>query len=773
MRCPELFAQFLQPHTARHRERANRIRQPRLLRRNKVRQAPARFVPLPVRLLPQKLEPCQHLLARAIRVQFHIVARRVRRKKSVHAARRQQPLRNHPIQQRIPLREDLPRLFALLLILKNSRIHALQFPRMKKRAPIDELSQHCKGKILQHAHTKKRWLRQVLRLPLDRRPPRPRRLQRHNRPPRRGIRLAQRLIFSLMARHKLRFALFAQQARRHRHSTARVQHVHHRFAVVGRDLHRRVRPAGRRSANQQRQLHSLPLHLPRHVYHLVQRRRNQPAQPHNVRPHLSRALQNLLRRNHHAHVDHFVVVAGQHHSHNVLPNVVHVSLHRRQHDLSLHPHRLARRGHLRLLRLHKRRQVRNRLLHHARRFHHLRQKHLSRAEQVAHYAHAIHQRPLDHRQRPSQLHARLLGIRLDVLIDSLHQRVRKPLLHRAVAPFLYLFLVAIIARARSSRRFQRLAERDQPFRSLRPPVQQHILHQFLQPRLDLLVNLQHARIHDTHIQPRGDRMVQERPVHGLAHFIVAAKAEGDIRHASAHLRVRQILLDPARCPDEIDRVVVVLLHSRRHGQDVRIEDNVLRLKSGLIHKNPVGARADPRLVLEPRCLPLLVESHHHRRRAILQHRRRVLAKLPLALLQRNRVHNALALQALQPRLNHLPLRGVDHERNLCYFGLAGQQLQIARHRGYAVDHPLIHADVEYVRAVLYLLPRHAYGLFVLAFFDQLGELRRPGHVGPLADQNEDAGLLREGLRSRQSQWPCVYGFFQNRFHRSRFERARL
>jgi hypothetical protein len=44
-------------------------------------------------------------------------------------------------------------------------------------------------------------------------------------------------------------------------------------------------------------------------------------------------------------------------------------------------------------------QVRDRLLHHARRLDHLRQEHLAGAEEVADDVHAVHQRPFDHRQR--------------------------------------------------------------------------------------------------------------------------------------------------------------------------------------------------------------------------------------------------------------------------------------------------------------------------------------------------------------------------------------
>ena len=182
-----------------------------------------------------------------------------------------------------------------------------------------------------------------------------------------------------------------------------------------------------------------------------------------------------------------------------------------------------------------------------------------------------------------------------------------------------------------------------------------------------------------------------------------------------------------------------------------IEDDVFGRKPDLVDENPVSALADADLVFVSRSLALLVEGHHHRRRAILQHRGGVLAKLLFAFLQRDRIHDALALQALQPGLDDLPLRGVHHERNLGDFGLAGQQLQKARHRGDAVDHALVHADVDDVRAVLHLLPGHADRFFVFAFLDQLGELRRTGHIGPLADHDVDAGLLRERLRSRQTK----------------------
>ena len=143
---------------------------------------------------------------------------------------------------------------------------------------------------------------------------------------------------------------------------------------------------------------------------------------------------------------------------------------------------------------------------------------------------------------------------------------------------------------------------------------------------------------------------------------------------------------------------------------------------------------------------MFIEGHHDHSSAILQYGSGVFAELLLAFLQRDRVHDSFALQALQACLDDLPLRGVHHEGNLRDFWLAGQQLQIARHRGDAVDHAFVHADVDDVRAVLHLLTRYADGLFVLALFDKLGELRRACDVGALAQHDVHALLLRERLR---------------------------
>ncbi len=244
-------------------------------------------------------------------------------------------------------------------------------------------------------------------------------------------------------------------------------------------------------------------------------------------------------------------------------------------------------SHRGLLRLHEREEVGDGLLHHARRLHHLRKEHLSRAEEVADDAHAVHQRPFDDGERAPQLRARLLGVAVDVRVDALHQRVREALLDRALAPLLFLLLAR---RGPGARRLELLAEVDEALGRVRTAVEQDVLDELAQLRVDLLVHLEHAGVDDAHVHAGLDGVVEERRVHRLADVVVAAEAERDVRHAAAHLGVRQVRLDPARGLDEVDGVVVVLLDAGRDGEDVRVEDDVLGRKADLVDQD-VGRRA--------------------------------------------------------------------------------------------------------------------------------------------------------------------------------------
>ena len=66
---------------------------------------------------------------------------------------------------------------------------------------------------------------------------------------------------------------------------------------------------------------------------------------------------------------------------------------------------------------HERHEIGDGLLHHARGFHDLRQKHFARAEQIADDVHAVHQRAFDDQERLADISPRFFG----VLVDDSHR----------------------------------------------------------------------------------------------------------------------------------------------------------------------------------------------------------------------------------------------------------------------------------------------------------------------------------------------------------------
>ena len=203
-----------------------------------------------------------------------------------------------------------------------------------------------------------------------------------------------------------------------------------------------------------------------------------------------------------------------------------------------------------------RHQVRDRLLHDARRLHDLRQEHLAGAEQVADDVHAVHQRAFDHGQRPPELDAGRVGVLGDELVDALDQRVLEALRHRPGPPGVVLgTLLAGLA-------LEAPGDLEQPLGRIRAPRQDHVLDALAQLRLDLLVDRELPGVDDAHRHAGADRVVQEHRVHRLAHRLVAAERERHVAHAAAHQCVRAGGADLRRGLDEVERVAVVLPRCR-------------------------------------------------------------------------------------------------------------------------------------------------------------------------------------------------------------------
>ena len=167
----------------------------------------------------------------------------------------------------------------------------------------------------------------------------------------------------------------------------------------------------------------------------------------------------------------------------------------------------------------------------------------------------------------------------------------------------------------------------------------------------------------------------------------------------------------------------MLLHAGGDGEDVRIKNNVLRREADFPCQQIVRARANLDAALGVVGLALFVERHHHHRRTVAADQSRLFDKRLLAFLEAYRVDYSFALQTLEACLNDGPFRAVDHDRHARDIRLGGDQIQKPHHRRLGVEHALVHVDVDYLRAVLDLLPRNRERVLVLIVLDQLGKAR--------------------------------------------------
>ncbi len=291
---------------------------------------------------------------------------------------------------------------------------------------------------------------------------------------------------------------------------------------------------------------------------------------------------------------------------------------------------------------HVRKQNGDGLLHHAGGFNHLRQKHLSRAEQVTDHVHARHQRPFDNVQRAGGLLARLFRIGFDEFGNAVDQRVLQPLFDGKLAPGKILHLRLFFTRAAETLRHVK-----QPLRRVVAAVQHHIFAGLAQFRIDVVVNRKLPGIDDAHIHADLDGVVEEHGMHRLTHRLIAAEGEGQVGNATGNMRERHGFADGLGGFNEVHAVIIVLLDTRGHRKHVWIEDNVFRRQARLFSQKLVGARADFHLALIGIRLPDLVKCHDHDRSTVIVDEPRLLEKLLLAFLQRNRIDDRFALHAFQ------------------------------------------------------------------------------------------------------------------------------
>ena len=180
----------------------------------------------------------------------------------------------------------------------------------------------------------------------------------------------------------------------------------------------------------------------------------------------------------------------------------------------------------------------------------------------------------------------------------------------------------------------------------------------------------------------------------------------------------------------------MLLDSGAHGKHIDIENDVLGPDSGLLREQCPGPPADFNLPAVSRCLAFLVKCHHH-------HRGSQLADFPglgqerlLAFLEADGIDNRPPLGILQTCQYGIPMRRVDHQGRLGHCRLAGNLSHELLHAVPAVQHRIVHIDVNDAGPVLDLLRRHFESASIVACRNELRELSGTGHVGALSHIGE-------------------------------------
>ena len=438
-----------------------------------------------------------------------------------------------------------------LRVVQDGGEAARQLPRLEERRPVDVLDQVGEREVAERRDPGRARLGRRGRVPVDDQAALASLLHRDASRVALGAAIADLGVLLARAREERLAAVVAQERRRDADRPARIRDVHDRSLALRCDAQRGVRLARRRAADQERRRDLLALELGRDVRHLLEARRDQPREADQVGVLASRRLDDVGAGRHHPEIDDPVVVAGEHDADDVLADVVDVALDGRHHDRALGSVLAARVA----LGLDERHEVRNGLLHHARALDHLRQEHAAVLEAIADHCHAAHQRPLDHLDRPRVGLSRLLGVGDDEVGDALDERVDETVVDGQRPP-----LLCVDGHHRPG--LDARGGLEQAVGRVGAAVQHEVLDDLAQIERDVVVQHQRGRVHDRHVEPGVDRVVEEHRVDRLAHGGMAAEREAQVREAARHERAGTGVVQQTGRLDERDPVAVVLRHAR-------------------------------------------------------------------------------------------------------------------------------------------------------------------------------------------------------------------
>ena len=197
-----------------------------------------------------------------------------------------------------------------------------------------------------------------------------------------------------------------------------------------------------------------------------------------------------------------------------------------------------------------------------------------------------------------------------------------------------------------------------------------------------------------------------------------------------------MLADPPCGTDEVQSITVVLGNTSCHRQDVRIEDDVQRIHPHLLHQYMISTLCYFYLPLIGCSLSLLIEAHHHNGSTEPLHILGMADESALALFQRDRVDDALALHTFQSRHDHLPVGRVDHHGHTGDVRVTGDEIEKLHHIGLGIEQTIVHVDVNHEGSILNLLTGDLQSLCILFLLDESQKFAATRHIAALANVDE-------------------------------------
>ena len=290
----------------------------------------------------------------------------------------------------------------------------------------------------------------------------------------------------------------------------------------------------------------------------------------------------------------------------------------------------------------------------------------------------------------------------------------------------------------------------QPIRRVLSPVEQDVLDEIAKHGLDLVVDRELPGVDDAHVEAGLDGVIEKRRVHRLTDEVVPSEGERDVADPAADPGVGQGRLDLARRLDEGHGVVVVLLDSRRHRQDVGVEDQVLGREARLRRQQVVGASADGDLALAEAAWPSSSKAITTSAAPYRRTRRAFSRKASSPSLSESEFTMPLPWrQRSPPRSPPSSTSRSSRARGRC------RAPQPTRFRNRVMACSESSSPSSMFTSMIWappshLLAGHLHGLVVASFADETGEAYGAGDVGALADVDEVAlGPQHQRIEARQ------------------------